>query len=135
MWSFLINAVLVIGGIAVTAHTFLMANFCTEGSRLVKYILLPSCVAGGVMMIHGGVYNSGWGVYAAAVTVLPLIAVQIIAWAHGAEISEQLKKKAMERERQRAHNFNRIKRELFDPIDDYRDILTESGKREVERMK
>lgn len=134
MWSYLINGVLVIGGIAVTVHTFLMANFCTEGSRLVKYILLPSCVAGGVMMIHGGVFNSGWGVYSAAVTVLPLIAVQIIAWAHGAEVSEQLKKKALERDR-RIHNFNRMKRELFEPVHDYQDILTESGQREVERMK
>jgi hypothetical protein len=135
MWVFLINAVLVIGGVAVTVHTLLMANYCTEGSKIVKYVLLPSCVAGGVMMIHGGIYNSGWGVYAAAVTVLPLIAVQIIAWAYGAEVSEQLKKKAMERDRQRVHNFNRIKRDLFDPVMDYQDILTESGKREVERMK
>lgn len=134
MWSYLINGVLVVGGIAVTVHTFLMANFCTEGSRLVKYILLPSCVAGGVMMIHGGIFNSGWGVYSAAVTVLPLIAVQIIAWAHGAEVSEQLKKKALERDR-RIHDFNRMKRELFEPVHDYRDILTESGQREFERMK
>lgn len=129
-----IKLYLVASGLLVAIHTFLMANYTTSAPWYFKPLLLV-CVFLGSLTAAGGVLDVGTGMYACAATLGPLIAVQLIAWAHGAEVSEQLKKKALEREQARVQNFNRIKRELFDPVHDYKDILTESGKREVERMK
>jgi hypothetical protein len=130
----LVNAALFIGGIAVAAHTLLMANFTTACPWYFKPVLIL-CVPGGILMAWGGVYNPGIGMYAAAVTVLPLIAVQIMAWHTGAEVSEHLRQKAAQREAERVQNYMRFKNEVVGISEDYRDILTESGKREVERIK
>jgi hypothetical protein len=125
---------LIFAGAAVAIHTFLIANYTTASPWYFKPLLLV-CVFFGALTSAGGFLDVGMGMYAGLLTIGPLIATQLIAWAHGAEVSEQLKKKAMEKELQRVHNFNRMKRDLFDPIEDYSDFLTESGQREVERIK
>lgn len=129
-----IKLYLIASGLLVAVHTFLMANYTTAAPWYFKPLLLV-CVFLGMLTAAGGFLDVGMGMYACAATLGPLIAVQLIAWAHGAEVSEQVKKKAMEKERRRIHEFNRLKRELFDPVDDLSDLLTESGKKEVERMK
>lgn len=130
----LVNAALLFSGVAVAAHTLLMANFTTACPWYFKPILIL-CVPGGVLMAWGGVYNPGIGMYAAAVTSMPLIAVQIIAWHNGAEVSEHLRQKEERKRQERVQNYLRFKNEVMGISEDYRDILTESGKREVEKMK
>lgn len=129
-----INMLMFGGGLAVAVHTLLLANFTTACPWYFKPVLIL-CVPGGVLMCWGAVYNPGIGMYAASVTILPLITVQIIAWAHGAEVSTHLKEKADEKVRQSQYAFNRLKRDLMDPTEDLQEILTESGKRELERTK
>lgn len=134
MMELAINTVMFCSGLAIAVHTFLMANFTTACPWYFKPVLIL-CVPGGVLMCWGAVFNPGIGMYAAAVTTLPLISVQIIAWAHGAEVSEQLRERAQKKEMDRAHAFNRLKRDLMDPTEDFQDILTESGKREIEKIR
>lgn len=129
-----IKLYLIASGVAVAIHTFLMVNFTTAAPWYFKPLLIV-CVGLGTLTAAGGVLDVGLGIYASVATIGPLIAVQLIAWAHGAEVSEQVKKKELERERRRIQDFNRLKREILEPMHDYRDILTEEGQREVERIK
>jgi ribose/xylose/arabinose/galactoside ABC-type transport system permease subunit len=129
-----IKLYLVASGALVAIHTFMMANYTTAAPWYFKPLLLV-CVFLGTLTAAGGFLNVGMGIYACVATLGPLIAVQLIAWAHGAEVSEQVKKKELERERRRIQDFNRLKREILEPMHDYRDILTEEGQREVERIK
>lgn len=128
-----IKLYLIASGALVAVHTFMMANYTTAAPWYFKPLLL-ACVFLGTLTAAGGFLNVGMGIYACVATLGPLIAVQLIAWAHGVEVSEHLRQTAEKKQAERVQNYLRFKNEVIGITDDYLDILKESGKREVEKI-
>jgi cytochrome c oxidase assembly factor CtaG len=89
----LTQAMMIVCGLAVSIHYFLVANFVTKAPKWVKIIVLPMCVGAGLGMVYCaiksrtdvGLFFSLWG-------LTSVMVVHLEAWRRGYCISRQFSK-------------------------------------------
>lgn len=94
---------LVVVGLGVALHYFLMSNFIVAAPHWLRMIALPSAVGPGVGMIVCGLAGAVIaGMICSLVAAAAMVLIQLEAWREGAHVSEQLAKAAYFRRNQKA---------------------------------